>query len=135
MSIQVVLNQHDLVSVGIDLLAEEAHHVRLIHSRAPLTHDDVTLARQRLKQHEQGAGAMPLVLVVHTLDLPWLGCQWCAHLAQELLGGLVQAHLGTQRINGAGVDLEHLFHLAHEGRVVQRWDAPHLLEPGLQLVF
>jgi hypothetical protein len=65
--IQIVLREHDLLGVQVDLLTQEAHHVRAVHDCAPLVHYDMAPSRQGLEEHEQGAGATPLILVVHTL--------------------------------------------------------------------
>jgi hypothetical protein len=58
-----------------------------------------------------------------------------AHLADDLLAGLVQADLRALRVVGQLVDPQHVLHLADELAAAARRVPPALLLPGLQLVF
>jgi hypothetical protein len=48
---------------------------------------------------------------------------------------LVHAHQRSQRIVEPFVDLQHLLHVADKGCILLGRNAPHLLAPGLKLVF
>ena len=56
------------------------------------------------------------------------------HLARALLGALIHADHRTGRIIRAGVHVKDVLHRTHEGRVVLRRYAPHLLTPRLEFV-
>jgi hypothetical protein len=54
----------------------------------------------------------------------------------ELLVLLIQAHLRTARIVGAGVDLKHILHAPDELLgVLLGWDGPSPTQPGLDGTF
>ena len=57
------------------------------------------------------------------------------NLPKQLLAKLIETHHRKTLITRAVVDLQDIFHVSHEVRVLLGRDAPALLQPRFDLVF
>src|SRR5262245_46704634 len=87
-----------------------------------------------VEEDEQVGGAVALILAVVALQLPRLGLDGLANLADELGRAFVETDHRTLPIGLRSIEVEHIFHAGDELAVDLR-DAPHVLAPGLELVF
>jgi len=65
--VEVVLHDADALGLGVALLDQIAQHLGVVPLGAPLSDADVAPPGERLDQHEEVGGTVPLVLVVATL--------------------------------------------------------------------
>src|SRR6266508_5490736 len=130
----VVLDQHDLLGVGVVDVEEVLDAVRPVDAGAPRADHDVPPAAQRLADQEQVAHAAALVLVVLPGWLPWRTGQGRGDLCEELAAGLVQAHLRPLGVIRPGVDVQHVLHPPDEFGILLGRDAPALGQPRLEAV-
>src|SRR4051794_543803 len=135
--------------VGIQVVADQDQPLRLrivlIQELldAPRPFDLATLRRdphapptaQGLEEHEEVRHPFALVLVVHTARSARRRIHRMTRLPDELLAGFVHADDGSKRIVRPFVGLKDVLHLPDELGVRLGWDAPHLDQPRLQLVF
>src|SRR6266536_1896720 len=135
MGVELIHDQHDLFSVGIDLIDQVLDHMREIHHTAVIRDGHFAPAAQRLAQHEHGGHAAPVVLVVEAGWSPRCGRQWCACFGHQLLAGLIQTHLRTTRLVRSGVDVQDVFHVPDELATRRTRQAPVFFQPGLEIVF
>src|SRR5258708_28599571 len=84
-----------------------------------------------VEEDEQIGRAVALVLAVVALDLPRLGRDRLAHLADELGRALVEADDRALRIGRFGVEVEDILH-AGDVFAIPLWNAPHVLAPRLE---
>ena len=89
--------------------------------------------RLRIEEDEQIGGAVAPILAVVALDLPGLGRDRLAHLADELDRALVEADHRPLRVGRFGIEIEHILHAGDVVGVDLR-NAPHLLAPRLEIV-
>jgi hypothetical protein len=87
-----------------------------------------------VEEDEQIGGAIALVLAVVALQLPRLGLNGLANLADELGRAFVETDHWALPIGFFSIEVEHIFHPGDKLAVDLR-DAPHILAPGLELVF
>src|SRR5262245_27191355 len=87
-----------------------------------------------VEEDEQIGGAIALVLAIIALQLPWLGLDRLANLADELGRAFVETDHRALPIGLLSIEVEYIFHAGNE-LAVDLWDAPHVLAPGLELVF
>ena len=85
-----------------------------------------------VEEHEQIGGSVAPVLAVVALDLPGLGRDRPAHLADELDWALVEADHWPLRVRRLGIEIEHVLHAGDVVGVDLR-DAPHLPAPRLEI--
>jgi len=92
-------------------------------------------ACERFKAHEEATDALSFILVVIALRLARFSRDGHPCFADQLLAGLVQAHLWVTRIIWPRVDIQHLFHLADKGGIGLRRNTILLALPRLEFVF
>src|SRR5512132_2922520 len=132
--VEVVLDQHDHVGVGIVHIDQLPDAVRPVDPGPPLAHRHMPPATQRLAHQEHVAHPLPHVLVILACWPAGRGWQRRSHLGQQLPAGLVQTHLRAAWVIGPGVDLQHVLHPPAEFGVLLGWDAPALGQPRLEPV-
>src|SRR5947209_1284373 len=133
--VQVVLDQPDLRRLGVMDVHQLPDAQGVVAPGAPRGHLDVAPAPQRLAHHHLATHPLALVLVVHPGVPARLGRLGLAHLAEELLAGLVEADHREQRVVGQKVRLDHVFHPPDELGVGLGRQAPGLDDPRLDVVF
>ena len=87
-----------------------------------------------IEEDEQVGSSVALVLEVVALKLTRPGRDRRANLADQLDRALVEADHRPFRIGRFGIEIEHILHPGDVFGVDLR-DAPHILAPGLQVVF
>src|SRR6266487_924689 len=132
--VEVVLDQHDLLSVGVAHIDQVLDAVRPVDPGAPRADRHVPPAAQRLTHQEDVAHPLPLVLVVLPRRPPRRDRPRRGDLRQQLPAGLVQADLRAARVIRPGVDRQHVLHAPDELGVVLGRDAPALGQPRLEPV-
>ena len=105
-----------------------------IEARAPLTHGDLAPAAERLRDQEQVHDARSQVFGIVTSHAAGCKRQSGARLGQYLAAGLIETDLGTPRIVGPGVNVEHLLQLPDERGIGLRRNTPLLRQPRLEPV-
>src|SRR5262249_46340555 len=90
---------------------------------------------QGLVPQEQLADPLAPVVRLVAARLARPARQGLLDLGDQLLTGLVQAHLRVVRVIRQLVQVQHVLHLADELAAAIRRDAPASLLPGLQRVF
>src|SRR6266699_231242 len=88
----------------------------------------------RFQQQEQATGALPLVLRVEALWLTGLHRQRVTDFIEQLIGALIEAHLGRSGIRRARIQIQHVFHPPDESTPYP-WNAPLLLLPRFKPFF
>lgn len=88
----------------------------------------------RIEEDEEIGGAVAPVFAVEAFQLPGLGRDGLTHLADKLSGAFIKADHGALGVGLLGVKVEHVFH-AGDVFGIDLGDAPHVLAPGLELVF
>lgn len=86
-----------------------------------------------IEEDEQVRRPVAPVLAVVALDLPRLGRDRLAHLADKLGGALVEADDRPLGIRRFGIEVEHILH-AGDVIGVNLGNAPHVLAPWLEIV-
>ena len=132
--VEVVLDQHDLLSVGVTHIEQVLDAVRPVDPGAPRTDRHVPPPAQRLTHQEGVAHPPPLVLVVLPCPPPRRDRPRRGDFRQQLPTGLVQADLRVARVIRPGVDRQHVLHAPDKLGVVLGWDAPALGQPRLEPV-
>jgi hypothetical protein len=122
----VVLDQHDLLGVGVVDVDQVLDAVRPVDAGAPVADHDLAPASQRLSHQEQVAHAPTLVLIVLPGRPPRRRRHRRGDLTEQLPAGLVQADLRAARVIGPGVDPKHVLHPPAELAVLLGRDAPAL---------
>ena len=115
------------------MVGEFAHADGEVDRRATLGDFHLAPGTVGVEEHEQIGGSVAPVLAVVALDLPRLGRDRPAHLADELDRALVEADHGPLRVRRLGVEIEHVLHAGDVVGVDLR-DAPHLPAPRLEIV-
>jgi hypothetical protein len=134
MGVQIIQHYPDYLSFWIDLIHQPLHLVGKVLRRATFCYFQVPPGLLRLKEHEQVACPITLVLVVVPFRPPWLDGLDRARIFNQLLTGLIQAHLGTLRVVGFFVQVQHILHTGHKLGAHLR-NAPLLPLPGLKFAF
>src|SRR5262245_40311273 len=132
--VQVVLNQSDLLDLGVMHLDQLAQALGIVAPRASRAHPDVSPAPQRLAHHQLVADPLALVLVVLLGQTARPGRQRLADLAEQLLAGLVEAHHRVGRVVRQHVGLDHIFHPPDVLGVGLGRYTPGVDDPGLDIV-
>jgi hypothetical protein len=133
MSREVVQHDPDLVGLGIVDVDEFAHAFGEVAGRPLLGDLDPAPGPVGIEKDEQVDRAVAPVLAVVALELPWLGRDRRADLADELGWALVEADHRTLRIGSLGVEVEHVFHAGDIG-AIDLGNAPHVPAPRLEVV-
>src|SRR5262249_24825501 len=120
---------------AVDLIGEPLEEPRRVDRRATLGDLDKCLSGEGLDGSEHVRRALPRVLVVDALGRARSCGDRLAHVTNQLLAGLVEADDGSRRVVLALVNFEHVFHRAHERRILFGWDAEAFYAPGLEFVF
>ena len=96
----------------------------------------LTLRQGRCTSRKTNRLTVPLrsILAVVALELAGHGRDRLAHLADELGRALVEADHRPLRIGRFGIEVEHILH-AGDVFAVDLRNAPHVLAPGLEVVF
>ena len=87
-----------------------------------------------IQEHEQVRGSVAFIFAVVALDLPRLGRDRPADLADELDRALVEADHRALGIGRFGIKIEHVLHTGDIVGVDLR-NAPHVLAPWLEVIF
>ena len=113
---------------------EFAHALGVVFGRSPLGDLDLAPRSVRVEDDEEIDGAVAAVLVIVALALARLCRDRLAHLADELDRAFVEADhrpLGVRRL---GIEVENVLH-AGDVFAIDLRNAPHVLAPGLEVVF
>src|SRR5215468_6271840 len=130
---QVIEHDAHLGGLWIMGVDEFAHTLGEVASRAVLGDLDLAPAAMDIEEDEQIGRAVALIFAVIAFELPRLGWDRLAHLADELGWALVKTDHGPLWIGCFGVEIEHVLHMGNVGAVDLR-DAPHVLAPRLEMV-
>jgi len=133
--VEIVTDKMDFSSVGEVLLEQPLDLLRPVEAGAVLAGADSSPAQQRRKEHEEGAGAVTLVLVILASRLAGRHRQSRGDPSVQFLARLVHADQWLVAIERLSVEVEHLFHLRHEAGGVALGNAEALLAPWLKEVF
>ena len=115
-------------------VGEFAHAGGEVHCGAAVGDLDLAPGPMHVEEDEQVGRAVALILAVVALDLARLGRDRLADLADELGRALVETDDRALRIGRFGVEVEHILH-AGDVFAVDLRNAPHVLAPGLEVVF
>jgi hypothetical protein len=105
-----VHDQYNLVGMELLRIAQRTDQMGEVYGRVTLRGLDPLLSRQRLENQKQIRWALALVLVVEVLRLPGRGGEGLSGFRHQLFAGLVQAHLRSLGIVGAGGALQDILH-------------------------
>jgi hypothetical protein len=94
----------------------------------------VTPAGMRLNDHEQGAGAVAVILIIVTGNLTGLRWQWVSTGAESLARALIHADWWGLRVIGSSLDLQDIRHPPHKIGT-DLGNTPWLLQPRFELTF
>ena len=130
---QIVEHHPDALGLRIMDVGEFAHADGEVRRRAALGDLHLAPGAVRVEEHEQVGGAVAPVLAVVALDLPGLGRDRPAHLADELDRALVEADHRPLRVGRLGIEIEHVLHAGDVIGIDLR-NAPHLPAPRLEIV-
>ena len=131
---QIVQHDPDALRLGKVNVREFAHAGGEVDCGAAVGDFDLAPGSMHVEEDEQVGRPIALVLAVVALDLARLGRDRLAHLADELGRALVETDDRTLRIGGFGIEVEHILH-AGDVFAVDLRNAPHVLAPGLEVVF
>src|SRR5512132_914709 len=134
MRVEMVQHHANHFGFGIAYVYQPLHFMGKVHLGALLRHMHVPPASLRLDKEKEISGAIAFVLVIKVLGLSRLHGQREPGLFDQLLVRFIKVDLGTSRIIGLGVDLQHVFHRGDKLRT-DLWDAPLLLQPRLEVTF
>jgi len=87
-----------------------------------------------VEEDEQIGGAIALILAIVALQLPRLGLDRLANLADKLCRAFVETNHRALPIGLFSIEIEYILH-AGDKLAVDLRDAPHVLAPGLELIF
>ncbi len=135
MRVQLIHHQHNLLCLSVPPVHQILDEPGPVTAAAAVGHLHMTPASQRLKGHEQIRRSIAHILAVITHRHPRLRWQWRSNFTDQLLAGLIHADHWTLRILRPVIHLKHVFHRRHKPTIRLRRDAPHLFQPGLELVF
>ena len=124
--VELIHDQDDLLGGGVEFIAERLDDGGKVEPRAPLAHQRMARSEQRRIEHEHVAGSGAPVLEIAPQAPARLGRQGCARVGDQFAARFVQADERTARINGLGVNFQHIFHASHEGGVGLGRDDPLL---------
>src|SRR6266567_239899 len=133
--IQIIHHQDDLVGLGILHVDQLAHKQRPVACSASLPHLEEAFACQWFAGHKQVTVPIGIILIVDAFRMTRLHRQGLTQVRDQLFAPLIQTDLWTTFIVGARVDLQDVFHMIHKVGIGLWWNAPVVLEPGLQFVF
>src|SRR6266702_8019835 len=85
--------------------------------------------------HKQVTVPIGIILIVDAFRMTRLHRQGLTQVRDQLFAPLIHTDLWTTFIVGARVDLQDVFHMIHKVGIGLWWNAPVVLEPGLQFVF
>jgi hypothetical protein len=132
--IQVIQYQLNTPGLRVQHIRQITHGMGNIGLGAAFSQQHVTLAGQRLDQHQQGARAAPPICVILTTRMLGTQGQPGTTGGQQWLAFLIEAHDRIQRVGGAGVRRQHMLHPTQERRR-DLGNTPTLDRPRLQGVF
>src|SRR5271166_3824085 len=113
---------------------ELVHALGVVFCRSPLSDLDLAPGSMHVEEDEQVGRSIALILAVVTFELARRGRDRLAYLADELGRALVEADHRALRIGLFGIEIEHILH-AGDVFAVDPWNAPHVLAPGLEVIF
>ena len=132
---ELIHDQHDLFGDGVEFVAEGFDDGGEIEPGAPFAHQCVTLSKQRRVEHEHVASSGATVLEVASGQSARLGRQRRAGVGDQLAARFIQADERTGRVNGLGVNLQHVLSASDGGGAGLGRDDPLLPQPRLERVF
>src|SRR3990172_3863656 len=95
---------------------------------------DVTPAHEWLKEQEQVARSVALVLIIVASHPPRAGRQCGSSFGDQLFATLIEAHFRTFRVIGHRVQVKDMFHTGHKFSAGSG-DTPGFVLPGFQDIF
>ena len=132
---QIVHHQRDPMRLWKVFFHQATHTLGPCRGRMVGRHvDPPPIVKGRIV-HQQMTHPIALVLGIVAGRVSRERRQRRTHLARALLGALIHADHRTGRVIGTGVHVKDVLHRTHEGRVLLRRYAPHLLTPRLEFVF
>jgi hypothetical protein len=131
---QIVQHDPDALCPGKVKVREFAHAGGEVDGGTAVGDFDLAPRSMHVEEDEQVGGPVAFILAVVALKLTRLGLDWRTHLADELDRALVETDHWALRIGLFGIEVEHILHAGDELAVDLR-NAPHVLAPGLELVF
>src|SRR5579864_5319394 len=134
MGVEIVHDQTNDASIGIDLIDQPAERLGEIQPGTPLGHLDAAATSQRLHEHKQVRGPQAFVLIVRALGMSWFHRQWLTYLCMHHERLFVKTDQRGLGIIGLGIQVQHILHGCHKVGVDVR-NAPLLMLPRLQRVF
>jgi len=134
MSIQVILNEHNLVSFRQEVIDQVFHAMGKIDLGSPFCYSDMTLTKQRHENHEEIARTVALVFVIVSLWMARFCWQWLAFLNNQLNQMFIKANQRSFRVQGCSVHVKNIFHAPYKLGANSR-NAPFLLYVKLNSFF
>src|SRR5882762_726406 len=135
MDVEIVLDQHDGLSVREVDIGQIFQDVSIIHGGMAIRDLDMAPAFERREHHEKVGGAVALVLVIETGRASRFHRDRHARFGDELLRCLVQTNQRAMGIAWPRIDGQHVFHRRYERAVGLRRDDPLLAAMGFESVF
>ena len=134
MRIEIVQHDTNHVSFWIAFVYQPLHFVSKVQLGTLLGHMHVPPASLWFDKEKEIPCAIAFVLIIKALWLSRLRWQWEPGLFDQLLVRFIKVDLGTSRIIGLRVDLQHVFH--HRDKVgTHLRNTPLLLQPRLEVTF
>jgi len=135
-SVEVVLNEHDFLRVGVHHVNQMAYGVGVVDCGALVRHEGFAASFQRSVQHEDVGDAVADVLVVDDPRwMAWPGFNRYCHMIHQLFAGLVEANQWPSRVGRSLVDVQSLLHLADKFGIGLGRDDVLRYAPRLKLIF
>src|SRR5262249_2914754 len=134
MGIEIVHHKANDLGIRIIAVDQQTHTLCKVAFGAAVGHLDMPPPLARLKEHEQVARPLALILVIVALRRARLREGGCPHFLYQLGGGLVHIYHRIARIIRLRVQIEYVFHVPDKLGTHGR-DTPLLLQPGLGVVF
>ena len=131
---QIIQHDADALRFGKVNVYEFLHAGSEVDGSTAVGDFDLAPGPMHVEEDEQIGCAIPPVLAIVTLQLSRLGLDRLANLADELGRAFVETDHRALPIRPFSIEVEHIFHAGDE-LAVDLWDAPHVLAPGLELVF
>src|SRR5512132_213859 len=135
MRIEVITDQTDTFSLWITGVQQLLHLSGPVNSRLMLSDTDSTQTTQRLCEHEDIGGAVPLVLVVVSLGFPLFRWQRLPDFLNQLHGLFIHAHQRDLRIVRPMINLQDILHMRHKRTTLLGRNDPHLPQMRFQRIF
>src|SRR5260370_19424218 len=124
----------DALRFGKVNVQEFPHGGSEVNGGAAVGDFDLAPGPMHIEEDEQIGGAIALILAIVALQLTRIGLDRLADLADELGRAFVETDHRVLRVGLFSIEVEYILHTGDELAVDLR-NAPHVLAPGLELVF